>query len=277
MSEQNVHTSNVWIMMLKKIAISAIVFLSLGLIAFQNNFSKPIQTSDLTLLQPGFQAYDPIVVLELFTSQGCSSCPPADILLDKVKSEFEHSVFPLSYHVDYWNYIGWKDPFSESKYAEKQRVYNTKFKNKSNYTPQIVVNGTDHFVGSNSSKLYSAMNNYSKEKTTNKINLIYAWSDKNKILFEYSISGSTMDKTLRALLALDQRTTDVKRGENRNRKLTNSNIVVAEKTISVASLGGKSFISIPEIVNPNEKISLVLLIENKDYDITGAVKSMISR
>lgn len=264
-------------MMLKKITISAIVFMGLGIMAFNSNFSKPIQTSDLTILQQESDGYEPIVVLELFTSQGCSSCPPADVLLNKVKSEFDHSVFPLSYHVDYWNYIGWKDPFSKSKYVEKQRDYNIKFKNRSNYTPQIVVNGMEHFVGSNSSKLYGAINSYSKEKTTNKIGLTNVWSDKKSVSFEYGISGGTKGKTLRALLVLDQRTTDVKQGENRNRKLTNSNIVVAEKTISVVGLEGKSYMSIPKIVNPDEKISLVLVLENKDYDITGAVKSTIPK
>ena len=135
----------------------------------------------------------------------------------------------------------------------------------------------EHFVGSNSSKLYGAINSYSKEKTTNKINLTNARSDKKSVSLQYGISGSTKGKTLRALLVLDQRTTDVKHGENRNRKLTNSNIVVAKKTISVAGLEGKSFMSIPEIVNPDEKISLLLVLENKDYDITGAVKSTITR
>jgi len=277
LSEQNVDVSNVWIMMLKKIANSAIVFMSLGIMALHRNFSKPIQVSDLMLPQPEPEVYEPIVVLELFTSQGCSSCPPADILLDKVKSEFDYSVFPLSYHVDYWNYIGWKDPFSKSKYTQKQRAYNVKFKNRSNYTPQIVVNGMEHFVGSNTSKLYDAINDYSKEKTTNKVYLTKAWSDEKSVSFEYDISGSIKDRTLRAVLVLNQRKTDVQRGENRNRKLTNSNIVVAEKTISVAGLGGKSFILIPEIVNPDEKISLVLLLDNKDYEITWAAKRKVPR
>ena len=68
MSEQSVDTSNVWIMMLKKIAISAIVFMSLGIMAFKSNYSKPIQTSDLTILRAESEGYEPIVVLELFTS-----------------------------------------------------------------------------------------------------------------------------------------------------------------------------------------------------------------
>ena len=72
--------------------------------------------------------YSNKVVLELFTSQGCSSCPPADKLLKEVKSE---DVIVLSYHVDYWNYIGWKDPFSQKRFTDRQRQYYSKFKSKS--------------------------------------------------------------------------------------------------------------------------------------------------
>ena len=70
-----------------------------------------------------FQAYaqknKSIVVLELFTSQGCSSCPPADILLKDIKSKYNHQqVYVLSYHVDYWNRLGWKDPFSKPEFSD---------------------------------------------------------------------------------------------------------------------------------------------------------------
>lgn len=263
--------------MFKKIIIVVIVLTGTVIMAFETDLSIVKQTADLSMLSKETENYEPIVVLELFTSQGCSSCPPADDLLEKVKVEFANSVFPLSYHVDYWNYIGWRDPFSESKYAEKQRAYNLKFRNRSNYTPQIVVNGKEHFVGSNSANLYGAISNYSKEKTANKITLINTKRDKKSIAFEYNISGSIEDKNLRVLLVLDQRTTEVKRGENRNKTLTNSNIVVAEKTIAVDGLRGNSFLSIPEIVNVDEKISLVLLLENTDYDITGAAKSKLTR
>ena len=102
-------------------------------------FLQPIKLED----------FKPIVVLELFTSQGCSSCPPADALLNEVKYKYSNNqVIALSYHVDYWNYIGWKDPFSKKEFSDKQRAYSSKFYSNSIYTPQIVVNGKEHFVGS---------------------------------------------------------------------------------------------------------------------------------
>ena len=221
--------------------------------------------------------YEPIVVLELFTSQGCSSCPPADALLDKVNNEFGESVISLSYHVDYWNYIGWTDPFSKSKYGDKQNDYNVKFKNRSNYTPQLVVNGKEHFVGSSSPKLYAAIKKYSNEETTNLVSIGHVTVGESQVSFEYSIRGNLKNKKIKSVLVLNQRKTQVKRGENKNRQLVNSNIVVAEKYISTEIPEGKSIMAIPEIVDSSEKIGLVLLVENEIYDITGAAKKMVSR
>lgn len=90
------------------------------------------------------------VVLELFTSQGCSSCPPADRLLTRLAQDpqLRGKVIPLSFHVDYWDYIGWRDPFASPRWSERQRDYGRTFRANRIYTPQLVVNGTAECVGS---------------------------------------------------------------------------------------------------------------------------------
>jgi hypothetical protein len=88
----------------------------------------------------------PPIIVELFTSQGCSSCPPADRLLAKLGKD--PRVIPLAFHVDYWNYIGWSDPFSSKAWSQRQEGYARAFRSNRIYTPQLVVSGRSHVVGS---------------------------------------------------------------------------------------------------------------------------------
>ena len=92
------------------------------------------------------------VLVELFTSEGCSSCPPADELLRQVQSSRSHSqgqlIIGLSEHVTYWNQLGWKDPFSAEEFTVRQNEYSNRFHTEGPYTPQMVVNGREQFVGS---------------------------------------------------------------------------------------------------------------------------------
>lgn len=258
---------------MKHIYITFILLSSLAIMAFSSVSNKNSDNEDLE----EEAIYTPIVVLELFTSQGCSSCPSADLLLQKVKKEYKDEVFALSYHVDYWNYIGWKDPFSQAKYSEKQNEYNIKLRNRSNYTPQLIINGKEHFVGSNSSVMYEKINSYKKFKTANSVQLEMPAIDQNSVVFNYKIQGSTKNKVIRTLLVIDERATEVKRGENKNRTLQNSNIVVAEKAFSIEDEKGTMKISIPKIVRQSDRLNLIVLIENENYDITAAAKISLER
>lgn len=263
--------------MFKKIIIPVITFVALTSMAFYTVVkleNKETTTTERTeLLEDG--SYAPIVVLELFTSQGCSSCPPADALLEQVNAQQAENIFALSYHVDYWNYIGWTDPFSKAHYSKKQNAYNYKFKSRSNYTPQLVVNGKEHFVGSNRSKLLSKIASYSEIKTENAVTISGLNKAGNTINLEYKVSGDLQGKELRTVLVIDERTTQVKRGENRNRKLKNANIVVNENYTALASESGKASISIPSLVHQGDQLTVLLLIEDTNADITAAAKRKV--
>ncbi|WP_298345976.1 DUF1223 domain-containing protein [uncultured Algibacter sp.] len=213
-----------------------------------------------------------IVVLELFTSQGCSSCPPADELLTEVNNKFSNNVIALSYHVDYWNYIGWKDPFSKKTFSDKQRAYSKKFKSSSIYTPQLVINGREHFVGSNKAIMYSKLDYYSKEKNNNNIRISNVKMENKNVNFSFQVNGAITKKHLRVILVIDKKITNVKRGENRNRVIENTNIVAKEFYLDLKTFTGQSIITIPDLVTDEDEISLVLLVENDNLDITGGVK-----
>ena len=263
---------NVIIIVLKKIFIPALVLCVIGISAFVKN---PLKQGNEKPEIVNEGDYKPVIVLELFTSQGCSSCPAADLLLNQVKESSKDAIITLSYHVDYWNYIGWEDPFSAPQYSKKQQLYNQKFKSRSNYTPQMVINGKEHFVGSNKVKLHSKISAYKEIPAMNKVVLENVKKEGGKINFGYQISGEIKNKNIKAVLVLDERTTQVKRGENRNRTLVNSNIVVLEHIEQLMSDKGKMSIDVPKHIGANEKIALVLLLEDENYDITGAAKSKI--
>src|SRR5690348_6614527 len=97
----------------------------------------------------------PCAVVELFTSEGCSSCPPADALLSRIEDDARTTgqpVFPLEFHVDYWDSPGWRDPYSSAAATARQRDYAARLGLEQVYTPQMVINGTSEFVGSNSAR-----------------------------------------------------------------------------------------------------------------------------
>ncbi|MHA4896072.1 DUF1223 domain-containing protein [Pedobacter sp. PWIIR3] len=165
-------------------------------------------------------------VVELFTSEGCSSCPPADALIAKVGQEMKgQQVYILAYHVDYWNRLGWKDQFSSPENSKRQNHYADWLNLKTIYTPQIVVNGTTEFVGSSERELRSAINLGLHQDVINTITLGNPKLANSKVAVAYQITGDT--KGLELVLANIQpkASSEVSRGENAGHTLTHVQIV----------------------------------------------------
>ena len=107
--------------------------------------------ADATTSEEMAQEAEPFAIVELFTSEGCSDCPPAEELLNKITLEAMANktyVYPLAFHVDYWNKLGWKDSFSDSSFSNRQRKYRIARGNEVVYTPQMSVKGNTECVGS---------------------------------------------------------------------------------------------------------------------------------
>ena len=172
----------------------------------------------VALLSPAVAAERPVVV-ELFTSQGCSSCPPADAYLVEL-SKGRRDVLPLAFHVTYWDQLGWKDPFSLPSATDRQSQYGRRFGDGS-YTPEIVVDGAAGMVGSHRSAVASAIERAKRESVTA---AAVSVTRNGKLVSIEVGSGSGNGRVL--LIGFDrEHTTPIGRGENGGRTLTEANIV----------------------------------------------------
>ncbi len=218
----------------------------------------------------------PFAIVQLFTSQGCSSCPSADVLLEKVEKEYEgKNVFVLSYHVDYWNRLGWKDVFSKKEFSNMQYSYSSKFGGSSVYTPQAIVNGDVHFVGSSEAKMGSSLSKFLKLNAENTLVLSEINKNGNQITFNYKVEGNVSGKDLKVALAIVKKETNVKRGENSGRKLSSVNIVVEQQEILLNNKEGRGSIEIPDLIENGDSLNLVGFVQSQNFDITAAAQQKI--
>jgi hypothetical protein len=160
-------------------------------------------------------------VLELFTSQGCSSCPAADALFKTYA--VRRDIVALSLPVDYWDYLGWKDTLGSSKFSRRQRDYAKQRGDGQVYTPQVVVNGRAHVVGSSKPEIEVALKSSAGEGSP--VGLTAALADGVIKIDLAAANSSTPDMTVWLVIVQPEVQVDVKAGENRGRKLTYFNVV----------------------------------------------------
>lgn len=156
------------------------------------------------------------VVVELFTSQGCSACPPADALLDQLSHR--DGVLALGYHIDYWDNLGWKDPFSSPEATARQRAYAARFDRGQIFTPQIVVDGREDMVGSDRDAVIAAIKTEPKA-----IAPVHFAADRSAATI-----GAGNGKGVVLLIRFAQhRTTRIGAGENAQRTAEDANAVLS--------------------------------------------------
>ncbi len=210
-------------------------------------------------------------VVELFTSEGCSSCPSADELIAKVENEINGKpVYILAFHVDYWNRLGWTDPYSMAQYSERQNQYAHWLNLSTVYTPQIVVNGKKEFVGSENWTLHNVIKSNLVKSSSMVLSLDNANLKDGDILLNYHISGinpnSIENTELFIALIQKQATTHVKSGENGGRTLNHVQIVRNFKAIT---LNG----NVAELSNAKTSIQFNPNYISKDFEIIGFLQN----
>jgi hypothetical protein len=168
-----------------------------------------------------------VVVVELFTSQGCSSCPPADRLLTKLGEETPAAVIPLAFHVDIWNHIGWTDPFSDRTWTERQVEYAKRFGLQQLSTPQAVVDGATQLVGSDERGLRAAIASAAARPVGGIALHVDPSASKVRVDAEVVLPEALRSRRLDLMLAIFETglVTPVGRGENGGRTLQNDYVV----------------------------------------------------
>jgi hypothetical protein len=212
-------------------------------------------------------------VLELFTSEGCSSCPAADELLARIqKTSANKSIYILSYHIDYWNRLGWKDPFSDPAFTKRQYEYSKHFAGQI-YTPQLIINGNAEFVGSDAAAINNAINNRLATPSSTQLS-IQAQQQSEYIEVRYQVSGSRGSEQLILALVKKNAQTDVERGENKGRILSHIQIVHQFYTFDLAS-GGKGVqkINLPQGFNTTEWEVIGILQNTAKGVINGGARA----
>lgn len=175
--------------------------------------------------QPPALESDTLVLIELFTSQGCSSCPPADALLYSYRDK--PGVITLSFSVDYWNYLGWRDTLSSPENSERQRDYALARGDGQVYTPQAVVDGITHVNGANEAAIEMAIRRANRRLKDVKVPMSMH-AEGNSLVIDVGNAPETSDMregTIWLAVAKDKETVAISRGENRGKKITYSHPV----------------------------------------------------
>ncbi|WP_159467032.1 thioredoxin family protein [Dyadobacter sp. 3J3] len=255
---------------MKTLTISVFILtVSILIVAFRQPDTSAYTKTEKTY--PGF------AVLELFTSEGCSSCPSADALVGKIQKEYKDKpVYILSFHVDYWNRLGWRDVFSDPAFTKRQQQYASIMKLPSVYTPQAIVDGNTEFVGSQEATMRKAIAEGLNSNTTTQIVFENIKAGKEQISLDYHIDGDLSNASL--VLALVQKTAEskVRAGENAGRILSHvqiarriQNIVINEKNT------GKAFINVPDNLK-NIDLEVIGFLQNTENGkITAANRAAL--
>ena len=175
------------------------------------------------LLQPAL-AEPPRAVVELFTSQGCSSCPPADELL--VEYSRQPDIVALSLPVNYWDYLGWKDTLAHVAFTERQKAYAHSRSDRQVFTPQMIVNGKKSSIGSDRAQVEKAIQYTTKGRRTLPVNVMITEQNGTvSIAIEETPDTAQREAEIWILPVLKSQTVPIERGENRGKTITYANVV----------------------------------------------------
>jgi hypothetical protein len=247
--------------------------LFLGLILLVTGLACGVIDKPAAAVGPG----PPFAVVELFTSEGCSSCPLANELLGELHAEARRSgrrIFPLAFHIDYLDGQGWRDPYGDAAHSRRQRQYGQALDLSSSYTPQMIVNGREEFVGSDGKRARREIEAaLSRPAPVD----LFLRADLNAqgdgIEIEYQALGETKGAVLNLVLAQSGLTSEVDSGEDTGRNLSHECVVRRFETIELEGASVGHF----EMALPHQELEVEYAIvgylqDPRSMTILGAVQ-----
>jgi hypothetical protein len=240
----------------RRITVGIAIALTVGLAVLQAQNAKPAT------------AVDRVVLVELFTSEGCSSCPPADALLRQVngtQTAAGQLIVGISEHVTYWNSLGWSDPFSSSLYTDRQNAYGERFHLDGVYTPQMVINGTEQIVGSDRAAFARSIQKEEEQRPRISLRILSISVVGNTLSVSFSTSGEVpaQGADLIAVLADDSDRSTVLHGENSGQTLAHVSVARSISRVARVQAAGERTvqIQIPSSFQASQKHHLILFAQ----------------
>lgn len=208
-----------------------------------------------------------LIVVELYTSQGCSSCPPADAMLGRMAKE--DGILGLSLHVDYWDYIGWKDEFASPHHGTRQRAYAKQFKSRYVYTPQMVVHGAFQGVGSKRSEITGFIEEARRLPSV----AVSITRDGGKVTAVLPATAVNGDVDIYSVFFDRSHVVAIKRGENSGKNLTYTNVVRDLRRIGTWD-GSETRIDVPTHYDGADACAIILQSADTGAIIGAAVLAL---
>ena len=208
----------------------------------------------------------PLVVVELFTSQGCSSCPPADAMIMEMAARKD--LLPLSLHVDYWDYLGWRDDLAQPQFTQRQKAYARMAEQRSIYTPQMIVQGLDHVIGAKAMKLMDAVETRRALLSDMPVSLSHEMTAAGVTVTAQATGPLPPKMRLQLVRYTPHVAVAIGRGENAGRTIDYANVVTS--WTAVADWDGAAPLSVPMTLEGDDRAAVIL-----QADGPGAIRAAL--
>lgn len=206
----------------------------------------------------------PKAVVELFTSQGCAQCPPADALLTGLAEEGD--VVALAYHVDYWDYVGWEDTFGSEEYSDRQRAYAKSWGSSRIYTPQMVVNGAKGVVGSHRSEVHGALDGAALPLA------VEIARDGDMLKVSIPPNTSLEDAVVWMVTYLDRADVAIDTGDNAGKSMVYTQVVTDRQVLGMweGTTGASLKLPLPEILDDGST-GIAVIVQQENGGLPGPI------